>query len=105
MSIGAHVEAGGVTAPRTYHPTAPAVALTYTDGTSALLEFVGNDNSTNQVLTWDPPPAGYSLATPGRFTDACQKNNTGTDGPVTINQRKRPKTRLIGRKPVLSAPE
>ena len=67
MSIGAHVEAGGVTAPGTCHPTAPAVALTYTDGTSALLEFVGIDNSTNQVLTWDPPPAGYSLATPGRF--------------------------------------
>lgn len=74
--IGGHAEAGGAAANAAQ---APAVTLSKTDGTSALLEHYGH----RTVTAWSTAPSGYTrLASQATSVCVNSKNSTTTDGAV-----------------------
>jgi hypothetical protein len=87
MSIGGHAEAGGLCNLTSPGPTAPAVTMAHTDGTSQLLHFyglrVGNWNNFSPT-----PPSGYTIRTATGASTWCgvlldTKNSTTSDGAVS----------------------
>lgn len=77
MLVGGHSE-GGATAGGS--AAAPALTLTRTDGTSAILAFFGHRNAT----AWSAATAGY-IRLASAATEVCidAKGDTSTDGAVT----------------------
>jgi hypothetical protein len=76
--LGGHAESGGTASGSTI---APAVTMTNTDGTSALLHFFGTVFS---AATWSAAPSGYTQQAQAAGYVCCDsKNVTTSDGSVT----------------------